>query len=90
MPSNLPIATADLCMIPFAMVLYCIGNFVPFILIRGIHLSVVHTFAKLDSIGMEYTYLLATQPESHRPYFDDKLAAAADKALTALKKAEKI
>ncbi|KAK9349737.1 hypothetical protein V1505DRAFT_284124, partial [Lipomyces doorenjongii] len=87
-PSNLPIATADLCMIPFAMGLYWIGNFVPFILVRGILLSLVHTFAKLDSIGMEYTHLLATQLESHRPYFDDKLAAAADKALTALKKAE--
>ncbi|KAK9488976.1 BRCA1-associated protein 2-domain-containing protein [Lipomyces starkeyi] len=44
---------------------------------------------KLDSIGMEYTYLLTSQLESQRAYFEDKIAAAADKASAALEKAEK-
>ncbi|KAJ8101553.1 BRCA1-associated protein 2-domain-containing protein [Lipomyces tetrasporus] len=44
---------------------------------------------KLDSIGMEYTYLLTSQLESQRAYFEDKIAEAADKASAALEKAEK-
>ncbi|KAK9322946.1 BRCA1-associated protein 2-domain-containing protein [Lipomyces orientalis] len=43
---------------------------------------------KLDSIGMEYTYLLTSQLESQRAYFEDKIAEAADKASAALDKAE--
>ncbi|KAK7202899.1 hypothetical protein BZA70DRAFT_284263 [Myxozyma melibiosi] len=43
---------------------------------------------KLDSIGMEYTYLLTSQLESQRTYFEEKIAAAADKASAALAKAE--
>ncbi|KAK9452622.1 BRCA1-associated protein 2-domain-containing protein [Dipodascopsis uninucleata] len=45
---------------------------------------------KLDSIGMEYTYLLTSQLESQRSYFEDKIATAADKASAALEKLEKI
>ncbi|KAK9378035.1 BRCA1-associated protein 2-domain-containing protein [Kockiozyma suomiensis] len=43
---------------------------------------------KLDNIGMEYTYLLTSQLDSQRMYFEDKIAAAADKASAALAKAE--
>ena len=35
---------------------------------------------KLDSMGMEYTYLLTTQLESQRVYYEEMIAAAADKA----------
>src|SRR5579859_4722747 len=35
---------------------------------------------KLDSMGMEYTYLLTTQLESQRVYYEERIAAAADKA----------
>ncbi|KAK9368585.1 hypothetical protein V1509DRAFT_623335 [Lipomyces kononenkoae] len=44
---------------------------------------------KLDSIGMEYTYLLTSQLESQRAYFEDKIAVAADKASAAIEKAER-
>ncbi|KAK9478530.1 BRCA1-associated protein 2-domain-containing protein [Lipomyces japonicus] len=43
---------------------------------------------KLDNIGMEYTYLLTSQLESQRMYYEDKIAEAADKASAALSKAE--
>ncbi|KAI9825201.1 MAG: hypothetical protein M1826_007058 [Phylliscum demangeonii] len=35
---------------------------------------------KLDHIGMEYTYLLTSQLESQRQYFEEQVAQAADKA----------
>ena len=35
---------------------------------------------KLDAMGMEYTYLLTTQLESQRVYYEEMIAAAADKA----------
>ena len=38
---------------------------------------------KLDSIGMEYTHLLASQLESQRVYFEEMLSKAADKAAQA-------
>jgi BRCA1-associated protein len=38
---------------------------------------------KLDSMGMEYTYLLTTQLESQRVYYEEMIAAAADKAAEA-------
>lgn len=44
---------------------------------------------KLDKIGMEYTYLLTSQLDSQRTYFEEKVAQAADKAASALKDAEK-
>ncbi|KAF8446658.1 BRCA1-associated protein 2-domain-containing protein [Terfezia claveryi] len=44
---------------------------------------------KLDNIGMEYTYLLTSQLDSQRTYFEEKVAQAADKAASALKDAEK-
>ncbi|KAI0022904.1 hypothetical protein F4780DRAFT_144976 [Xylariomycetidae sp. FL0641] len=44
--------------------------------------------AKLDSIGMEYTHLLASQLESQRVYFEEMLAKAADKAAQASAAAE--
>lgn len=43
---------------------------------------------KLDNIGMEYTYLLTSQLESQRLYFEEKIARAADKASQASKAAE--
>lgn len=43
---------------------------------------------KLDSIGMEYTYLLTSQLESQRQYFEEKIAQAADKAFKASQAAE--
>lgn len=43
---------------------------------------------KLDSIGMEYTYLLTSQLESQRQYFEGKIAQAADKASQASHAAE--
>ncbi|KAI1871359.1 uncharacterized protein JN550_004804 [Neoarthrinium moseri] len=45
--------------------------------------------AKLDTIGMEYTHLLASQLESQRVYFEEMLSKAADKAATASTAAEK-
>lgn len=44
---------------------------------------------KLDKIGMEYTYLLTSQLDSQRTYFEEKVAQAADKAASAVKDAEK-
>lgn len=44
--------------------------------------------AKLDSIGMEYTHLLASQLESQRVYFEEMLSKAADRAAQALAAAE--
>src|SRR5579859_392874 len=38
---------------------------------------------KLDAMGMEYTYLLTTQLESQRVYYEEMIAAAADKAAKA-------
>lgn len=43
---------------------------------------------KLDNIGMEYTYLLTSQLESQRLYFEEKIAQAADKASQATKAAD--
>lgn len=44
---------------------------------------------KLEKIGMEYTYLLTSQLDSQRTYFEEKVAQAADKAASALKDAER-
>ena len=35
---------------------------------------------KLDAMGMEYTYLLTSQLESQRVYYEERIDAAADKA----------
>jgi BRCA1-associated protein len=35
---------------------------------------------KLDAMGMEYTYLLTTQLDSQRVYYEERITAAADKA----------
>ena len=43
---------------------------------------------KLDAMGMEYTYLLTTQLESQRVYYEERIAAAADKAAKAAKAAD--
>jgi BRCA1-associated protein len=43
---------------------------------------------KLDNIGMEYTYLLTSQLDSQRLYFEEKVAQAADKASKASQAAE--
>lgn len=43
---------------------------------------------KLDNIGMEYTYLLTSQLESQRLYFEEKITQAADKASQASRTAE--
>jgi BRCA1-associated protein len=40
---------------------------------------------KLDAMGMEYTYLLTTQLDSQRIYYEERIAAAADKASKASK-----
>ena len=45
--------------------------------------------AKLEDIGMEYTYLLTSQLESQRQYFEQKIAQAADKASSAAAAAER-
>ncbi|KAH6648148.1 Zn-finger in ubiquitin-hydrolase [Truncatella angustata] len=45
--------------------------------------------AKLESIGVEYTHLLASQLDSQRVYFEAKLSEAADKAMKASAAAEK-
>ncbi|KAL7266098.1 hypothetical protein RUND412_011369 [Rhizina undulata] len=44
---------------------------------------------KLDGIGMEYTYLLTSQLESQRLYFEEKMTLAADKLSTATSSLEK-
>lgn len=44
---------------------------------------------KLDNIGMEYTYLLTSQLDSQRLYFEEKVAQAADKATNAAHAADK-
>ncbi|KAK9449965.1 BRCA1-associated protein 2-domain-containing protein [Limtongia smithiae] len=44
---------------------------------------------KVESIGMEYTYLLTSQLESQRAYFEDRISAVADKASAALQRAER-
>jgi len=44
---------------------------------------------KLDNIGMEYTYLLTSQLDSQRLYFEEKVTQAADKASKATHAAEK-
>lgn len=44
---------------------------------------------KLESMGMEYTYLLTSQLDSQRTYFERKVAQAADKAAAATAAAEK-
>lgn len=38
---------------------------------------------KLDAMGMEYTYLLTSQLDSQRVYYEERIAAAADKAAKA-------
>lgn len=43
---------------------------------------------KLDNIGMEYTYLLTSQLDSQRLYFEEKVTQAADKASKATHAAE--
>ena len=43
---------------------------------------------KLDVMGMEYTYLLTSQLDSQREYFEERIAAAADKAAKAGKAVE--
>ena len=40
---------------------------------------------KLDAMGMEYTYLLTSQLESQRVYYEERIDAAADKAAKAAK-----
>ena len=45
---------------------------------------------KLDEIGMEYTHLLASQLESQRLYFEEKVAQAADKAARASRDIERL
>ncbi|KAF3905378.1 hypothetical protein ABW21_db0203459 [Orbilia brochopaga] len=45
-------------------------------------------YDKLDNIGMEYTYLLTSQLDSQRIYFEERVLAAADKAATAARRAE--
>ncbi|KAI9777624.1 MAG: hypothetical protein M1839_008678 [Geoglossum umbratile] len=44
---------------------------------------------KLDNIGIEYTYLLTSQLDSQRLYYEEKFAQAADKASRAAHDAEK-
>ncbi|KAI9838300.1 MAG: hypothetical protein M1819_005568 [Sarea resinae] len=44
---------------------------------------------KLDNIGMEYAYLLTSQLDSQRLYFEEKVERAADKASQAAATAEK-
>jgi len=44
---------------------------------------------KLENIGMEYTYLLTSQLESQRQYFEEQVAKSADKASSATAAAEK-
>ncbi|KAI9660827.1 MAG: hypothetical protein M1829_006480 [Trizodia sp. TS-e1964] len=43
---------------------------------------------KVESMAMEYTYLLTSQLESQRLYFEEKIAQAADKASQASQSAE--
>lgn len=43
---------------------------------------------KLDVMGMEYTYLLTSQLDSQRLYFEEQVASAADKAAKAAKAVE--
>jgi len=43
---------------------------------------------KLEKIGMEYTYLLTSQLDSQRMYFEEQVLAAADKAAIAAQRAE--
>lgn len=45
-------------------------------------------YDKLDNIGMEYTYLLTSQLESQRIYFEDQVLTAVDKAKDANQRAE--
>ncbi|KAI5853712.1 BRCA1-associated protein 2-domain-containing protein [Tricharina praecox] len=45
--------------------------------------------AKLENIGIEYTYLLTSQLESQRQYFEEQVTKAADKASSATAAAEK-
>ncbi|KAK6541263.1 hypothetical protein TWF694_008628 [Orbilia ellipsospora] len=45
-------------------------------------------YDKLDNIGMEYSYLLTSQLESQRTYFEEQVLAAADKATKASRRAE--
>ncbi|BFZ60516.1 hypothetical protein YB2330_001552 [Saitoella coloradoensis] len=45
---------------------------------------------KLDAVGLEYTYLLQSQLDSQRQYYEDKLLTAVDKASGATADAEKI
>ncbi|CCX31557.1 putative RING and UBP finger domain protein [Pyronema domesticum] len=44
---------------------------------------------KLEAVGMEYTYLLTSQLESQRLYFEEKVKRASDKAASATQAAEK-
>ncbi|KAK3078807.1 hypothetical protein LTS18_006579, partial [Coniosporium uncinatum] len=44
---------------------------------------------KMESLSMEYTYLLTSQLESQRKYYDDQLERAVDKAAKASAAAEK-
>ena len=43
---------------------------------------------KLDNMGMEYAYLLTSQLESQRAYFEEQLAKATDKSAKAAAAAE--
>lgn len=43
---------------------------------------------KLEKIGMEYTYLLTSQLDSQRLYFEEQVLAAADKAAIAAQRAD--
>ncbi|EWC45287.1 hypothetical protein DRE_06014 [Drechslerella stenobrocha 248] len=45
-------------------------------------------YDKLDNVGMEYTYLLTSQLDSQRIYFEERVLAAADKAATASRRAD--
>ncbi|EPS41934.1 hypothetical protein H072_4087 [Dactylellina haptotyla CBS 200.50] len=45
-------------------------------------------YDKLDNIGMEYTYLLTSQLDSQRIYFEEQVITAADKATKACRRAD--
>ncbi|KAF3923791.1 hypothetical protein AA313_de0207398 [Arthrobotrys entomopaga] len=47
-------------------------------------------YDKLDNIGMEYSYLLTSQLESQRTYFEEQVLAAADKATKASRRADEM
>ncbi|KAF3902641.1 hypothetical protein ABW20_dc0101289 [Dactylellina cionopaga] len=45
-------------------------------------------YDKLDNVGIEYTYLLTSQLDSQRIYFEEQVFAAADKAAKASRRAD--